>query len=128
MAKNSDVYFPPTEPARPSKVVSTKSGTNPQASVAAPYAQTNTMALIGFVLSAVGFFSFISAIPGVILGHIALKQIRNTGEGGHGFAVAALAVGYSVLALGVLTVFLVIAIILVPLLVLGRGAFNGDYF
>jgi hypothetical protein len=127
MAKNSDVYFPPTEPARSAKVVSTKSVTNPQAPVPAPYAQTNTMALIGFVLSVVGFFSFISAIPGVVLGHIALKQIKNTGEGGHGFAVAALAVGYSVIALGVLAALVVFAIILVPLLVLGSAAFNGYY-
>ena len=127
MAKNSDVYFPPTEPARSAKAVSTKSVTNPQAPVSAPYAQTNTMALIGFVLSVVGFFSFISAIPGVVLGHIALKQIKNTGEGGHGFAVAALAVGYSVIALGVLAALVVFAIILVPLLVLGSAAFNGYY-
>jgi hypothetical protein len=62
-----------------------------------------------------------------VLGHIALKQIRNTGEGGHGFAVAALAVGYSVIALGVLAALVVFAIILVPLLVLGSAAFNGYY-
>jgi hypothetical protein len=85
------------------------------------------MALIGFVLSVVGFFSFISAIPGVVLGHIALKQIRNTGEGGHGFAVAALAVGYSVIALGVLTALIVFAVILVPLLILGSAGFP-DYY
>jgi len=123
MAKNSDVYFPPVEPARPSKSVPVKAGTNPQSPVSASYAPTNMMALIGFILSAAGFFSFLSAIPGVVLGHVALKQIRNTGEAGHGLAVAALAVGYSVIALGVMTMFLIIAVILVPFLVLGSAGF-----
>ncbi|CAB4555790.1 unannotated protein [freshwater metagenome] len=124
MAKNSDVYFPPTEPTRSSKSVTAKSGTASQPPVAAPYAPTNVMALIGFILSVSGFFLFISAIPGVVLGHIALKQIRDTGEAGRGMAIAALAVGYSVIALGILTLFVVIAVILVPFIVLGTASFS----
>lgn len=124
MAKNSDVYFPPTEPTRSSKSVTAKSGTASQPPVAAPYAPTNVMALIGFILSVSGFFLFISAIPGVVLGHIALKQIRDTGEAGRGLAIAALAVGYSVIALGILTLFVVIAVILVPFIVLGTASFS----
>ena len=124
MAKNSDVYFPPTEPTRSSKSVTAKSGTASQPPVAAPYAPTNVMALIGFILSVSGFFLFISAIPGVVLGHIALNQIRDTGEAGRGMAIAALAVGYSVIALGILTLFVVIAVILVPFIVLGTASFS----
>lgn len=85
------------------------------------------MALIGFILSVAGFFTFVTAIPGVILGHIALRQIRVTRESGHGLAIAALAVGYSVIALGLLTAIVVIAVILVPLLILGSAAVNGWY-
>lgn len=124
MAKNSDVYFPPTEPTRSSKPVTAKSGTASQPPVAPPYAPTNVMALIGFILSVSGFFLFISAIPGVVLGHIALKQIRDSGEAGRGLAIAALAVGYSVIALGILTLLVVIAVILVPFIVLGTAAFS----
>ena len=126
MAKNSDVYFPPTEPTRSSKSVTAKSATASQAPVAAPYAPTNVMALIGFILSVAGFFTFVTAIPGVILGHIALKQIRVTREAGHGLAVAALAVGYSVIALGVLTALVVIAVLLVPFIVLGTAGFSSS--
>ena len=124
MAKNSDVYFPPTEPTRSSKSVTAKSATASQAPVAAPYAPTNVMALIGFILSVAGFFTFVTAIPGVILGHIALGQIRVTRESGQGLAVAALAVGYSVIALGVLTALVVIAVLLVPFIVLGTAGFS----
>ena len=127
MAKNSDVYFPPTEPTRSSKSVTAKSATASQAPVAAPYAPTNVMALIGFILSVAGFFTFVTAIPGVILGHIALKQIRVTREAGHGLAVAALAVGYSLIGLGILTVFFVALLVVIPVLLIGSAAVSGWY-
>jgi hypothetical protein len=55
---------------------------------------TNTMALVGFILSLAGFVTGITAIPGIILGHIGLHQIKRTGEAGHGLGVAALIMGY----------------------------------
>jgi hypothetical protein len=85
------------------------------------------MALIGFILSVAGFFTFVTAIPGVILGHIALKQIRVTREAGHGLAVAALAVGYSLIGLGILTVFFVALFVVIPVLLIGSAAVSGWY-
>jgi hypothetical protein len=54
-------------------------------------AGTNTLAIVAFVLS------FFFAIPGIVCGHVALSQLRRTGERGRGFAIAALVLGYSAL-------------------------------
>ncbi|WP_309131561.1 DUF4190 domain-containing protein [Brevibacterium sp.] len=64
----------------------------------------NTLAIIGMVASIFGFVSsiFIAGIAGIIMGHIALKQIRERGERGEGMAKAALWVGYIGTALWVL--------------------------
>lgn len=60
---------------------------------------TNTLSIIGFVLS------FFGAIVGIVLGHVALSQIKHTNERGWGLAVAALWIGYaSVFVGGVLVV------------------------
>ena len=40
-------------------------------------------------------------MTGVILGHIALHQIKTTGEGGRWLAIAALVIGYSSMSIGV---------------------------
>ena len=63
---------------------------------------TNTMALVGFILSLAGFVVGVTAIPGIVLGHIGLHQIKRTGEAGHGLGVAALIIGYVQVGLGVL--------------------------
>ena len=60
--------------------------------------RTNPLALTGMILSLVGLIFMITAIPGVICGHIALGQIKRTGDGGKGMAIAAIAVGYAVIA------------------------------
>ena len=92
-----------------------------------PASQANTYALIGFILSVLGFFTFITAIPGVILSHMGLKQIRATGEAGHGLAVAGLVIGYCVIGLSVLALLLIALVVIVPLLILGSAAINGYY-
>jgi hypothetical protein len=56
---------------------------------AAAPAPVNSLAVVAFVLSLLGF----SLIP-VILGHIALGQIRRRGESGTAFAVVGLVLGY----------------------------------
>ena len=38
---------------------------------------------------------------GAILGHVARRKIRNSGEGGDGMALAGIIVGWIVLALGI---------------------------
>jgi Domain of unknown function (DUF4190)/Domain of unknown function (DUF1707) len=50
------------------------------------------------------FFWFFAAIPAVVLGHIARRQIRETGDAGQGMATAGLVLGWIGIALTVLFV------------------------
>lgn len=50
---------------------------------------TNVLAIVSLVLSILGFCLIAS-----ILGHIALSQIKKTGEQGRGLAIAGIVVGY----------------------------------
>lgn len=61
-----------------------------------PLPPNNTLAIIALVSSISGFFMFpiIGGIVGVIMGHMAKKQISETGERGEGMVTAALWVGY----------------------------------
>jgi hypothetical protein len=54
----------------------------------APVQSTNTMAILALV------FAFIFSPAAIILGHVAKKQIRRTGEQGEGLATAGLWLGY----------------------------------
>ncbi|MEU8422360.1 DUF4190 domain-containing protein [Micromonospora sp. NPDC048835] len=67
--------------------------------------KTNGLAIAAFVLALIGFTSCITAPIGAILGHVAQKQIRLSGEGGAGMAKAAIIVGW------ILTGFLVLIIL-----------------
>jgi len=83
-------------------------------------APLNTMALVGFILSVSGAATGITLIPGIVLSHIGLSQIKRTGEAGHGFALAGLIVGYCLLGLSMLAVFLIVLFaILFPLFFAG---------
>ena len=64
-----------------------------------PSPSTNVLAIVAFVCS------FVVALAGIICGHIALSQIKRTGEGGRGLAVAAVIIGYCSVALTALLVF-----------------------
>lgn len=66
-------------------------------------AKTNTLAIIALVSS------FFISLLGVILGHIALNQIKTTGEGGRGLAIAALVIGYVSMALAVILIIIMFA-------------------
>ena len=57
---------------------------------------TNALAIVGFIAV------FFVGLAGVILGHIALNQIKRSGEGGRGFALAATIIGYVRVGLSVL--------------------------
>ncbi|MDN5773987.1 MAG: DUF4190 domain-containing protein [Brevibacterium aurantiacum] len=69
-----------------------------------PLPPTNTLAIIALVVSIFGVMSsiFLAGIAGIVMGHMARKQIRQSGERGDGMAVAALWVGYVGTALWVL--------------------------
>lgn len=66
----------------------------------APAPRTNGMATASMILGIVGIlFCGATSILAVIFGHVAHSQIRNTGEGGHGMAIAGLILGYLAVAL-----------------------------
>lgn len=56
--------------------------------------RTNPLAIASLVLSLASFLTAVSAIGGVITGHIALHQIKRSGEGGTAMAIVGLVVGY----------------------------------
>jgi len=67
----------------------------------------NVLSIVAFVLSIVGV-----SLIGVILGHIALSQLKRTGERGRGFAIAALIIGYVAIAAGIIFAIVWIAVLL----------------
>lgn len=60
--------------------------------------RTNTLAIIALV------GSFFISLVGIICGHLALNQIKQTGEKGRGLALAGLIIGYIGLVVGILYV------------------------
>ena len=67
-------------------------------------ARTNPLAIVSLVLSLVAVFIwFLGSLGAVICGHIALSQIKRTGEGGRGLALAGVIIGYIGLGFAVLT-------------------------
>ncbi|MGK5737926.1 DUF4190 domain-containing protein [Micromonospora sp. URMC 103] len=71
------------------------------ASAAPQVAGTNVMAILSLV------FAFVFSPAGIVLGHIAKKQIQRTGEQGGGIATAGLVLSYIFTILGVLGFLLV---------------------
>jgi Domain of unknown function (DUF4190) len=69
---------------------------------APPSQRTNTLAVVALVLGVVGV-----SLGGVICGHLALSQIRRTGEAGRGMAIAGLVLGY--LWIAVVVILLIVA-------------------
>lgn len=62
--------------------------------------RTNTLAILSLI------FAFLISILAVIFGHIALSQIKRSGEAGRGMAIAGLVLGYVSLVIGtVIAVF-----------------------
>ncbi|GAB2803065.1 hypothetical protein GCM10027040_34090 [Halomonas shantousis] len=66
-----------------------------------PEPGTNIMALVGFGLSVVGLFFAPAALGGVVCGHLARRQIRERGEQGDTWALAALILGYLLILLSI---------------------------
>ena len=84
----SDVTPPPAAPPAPTPYSSVPAGP-----------KTNTLAIVSLVLA------FFISLGAVITGHIALGQIKTTGEGGRGLAITGLVLGYLGLFAG-LTIFI----------------------
>ncbi len=60
-----------------------------------PPASTNSLARASMILGVAEFFSMgLTAIPAVICGHVAKREMRQTGQRGDGLATAGLVLGY----------------------------------
>lgn len=65
----------------------------------APPAGTNSLAVFSLVASVIGLLCGVGSIVGIVLGVIALNQVKRTGQQGYGLAVAGIAVGVASLIL-----------------------------
>lgn len=94
----------------------TAAAPNPAVAAGSPHAQqpygtapaTNVLAIVSLVLSVIGI-----SIAGAITGHIAIRQIRERGEGGYGIALAGTIVGWVGCALWIVSWLFVIVWVLV---------------
>lgn len=68
---------------------------------ASPRGQDNALAIGALVCSILGFCSGVTALAGLVMGHIALSKTNRGEAGGRGLATAAVIVGYVVVALWV---------------------------
>jgi hypothetical protein len=71
--------------------------------------RTNTLAIVGLILA------FVFPLVGAIIGHVALGQIKKSGEEGRGLALGAVIVGWVFTGVGILAVFLTV----IPMAVVG---------
>lgn len=62
---------------------------------------TSGLAIASMVCSLLGICCVLLALPGVILGHVALSQISRQGGGGRGMAIAGLVIGYLLILLNI---------------------------
>jgi hypothetical protein len=88
----------------------------PQVYQGMPVAQRPTNGLaVASLACGIGqiFVWFFGAVAAVILGHMARRQIKQTGEAGDGMAVAGLALGYVGLVLSVIGTILFIVLVVV---------------
>ena len=90
----------PNQPAAASANPYSTPQANPYASstpyAAAPQQRTNVLAIIALIAA------FVVPLAGIICGHIALSQIKRTGENGRGLALAGTVLGYIFTVLGLL--------------------------
>ncbi|WP_349902495.1 DUF4190 domain-containing protein [Parafrigoribacterium humi] len=92
---------------------------------AAPYSapgapvgvKTNTLSIVALILG------FLVPIGGIITGHIALGQIKRTGEAGHGMALAGTILGY-VLSVGWIVFWIVYIVVIVSIASIGASIPN----
>lgn len=76
----------------------------------APTAETgtNSLAIFSLVASVVGLLCGIGSVIGIVLGAVALNQIKRTRQGGYGLAVAGIVVGVASLIISL--VFMIYAL------------------
>jgi hypothetical protein len=67
-----------------------------------PQAGTNTMAISSLVASVIGLLCGIGSIVGIVLGVVALNQIKQTRQAGYGLAIAGIVVGVATLIISMI--------------------------
>jgi hypothetical protein len=113
VAPQTGGYAPSPDPVSPQSYGADPYGPNqygygPNAYGASPYpaygpqTRTNAMAVASLACSLGGLLTCVSAPLGIVFGHIAKRQIRETGEQGEGMATAGLWIGYIFTIIGVL--------------------------
>jgi hypothetical protein len=60
------------------------------------------------------FFWFIAGVPAIVFGHVARRQIRESGEAGEGMALAGLILGYIGVIGPLLAIIAGVALITIP--------------
>jgi len=108
----------PAPAATPAATPYTAPAATPYTASAAPAGAgrpTNVLAIIALIAA------FVFPIAGIIVGHIALSQIKKTGEAGHGLALWGTILGY-VFTVGYILLFLLA--FLLPLLFLGAAGYT----
>jgi Domain of unknown function (DUF1707)/Domain of unknown function (DUF4190) len=82
------------------------------AAVLSPVAPTNNLAIASLAFG-LGQFAIgpLATIPAIVLGHMARKQIKQTGERGAGLAVAGLMLGWGAVVLGIVIALFAVAVI-----------------
>jgi hypothetical protein len=75
-----------------------------------PSTSTNSLARASMILGVAEFFSMgLTAVPAVICGHVAKREMRQTGQRGDGLATAGLVLGYmAIIFWGVLIVLAIL--------------------
>ncbi len=116
-----DAYEEPPTPLPAGEAPPRQGATSPYAAATtATSGELNMLAVVALIASCVGF-----TVPGIVMGHIALSQIKKSGESGHGLALAAVIVGY------VLTVVVIIVVVLYFILIFAAiglaGSAVGDF-
>ena len=97
---------PPAPPAPPAYGSAPAYDAGTPSYAAAPASQkTNVLAIVSLVSA------FFISIVAIITGHIALSQIKKTGEQGRGLAIAGLIIGYVGLVVGIIFAIVWFAII-----------------
>ncbi|WP_189130637.1 DUF1707 and DUF4190 domain-containing protein [Wenjunlia tyrosinilytica] len=76
-----------------------------------PPRPTNSYALASLICGIAVPFTGVSAIPAVILGHLAKSQLRTSNEEGDGLATAGLVLGWLGIAFGVAIVLLMVGMV-----------------
>lgn len=89
-----------------------------------PTRKTNGLAIASMVLSILGFIwvlPFVGSLAGAIMGHVSLGQIKRTGEGGRGMALAGVIVGW--IGLG----FMILGILFFVFVIFASGGSSSTY-